>query len=223
MAKEKFERNKTHLNIGTMGHVDHGKTTLTAAISKTLAERLPEGNKAYDFDPTFSPDGRELAITMMTRPGFEADRTRLAINDVASKKLRVVTEGWDHSAEGITWSANGKTIYTTSDNVGHHSLFAIDASTGNARVLAEKGMNTSPQLAGDRIVWAKDNLTMPTELFTMKADGSDQRQLTHFNDARVKGIAWGAYEQFDFKGAKGDTGAPAGDLWPGRWCPDSPR
>ena len=46
MAKEKFERNKTHLNIGTMGHVDHGKTTLTAAISKTLAERLPEGNKA---------------------------------------------------------------------------------------------------------------------------------------------------------------------------------
>ncbi|MCB9694920.1 MAG: elongation factor Tu, partial [Alphaproteobacteria bacterium] len=39
MAKEKFERNKTHVNIGTIGHVDHGKTTLTAAITKVLAER----------------------------------------------------------------------------------------------------------------------------------------------------------------------------------------
>ena len=40
MAKEKFERNKPHLNIGTMGHIDHGKTTLTAAITKTLHEAI---------------------------------------------------------------------------------------------------------------------------------------------------------------------------------------
>jgi elongation factor Tu len=38
MSKQKFERNKPHVNIGTMGHIDHGKTTLTAAISKTLSE-----------------------------------------------------------------------------------------------------------------------------------------------------------------------------------------
>src|SRR6478752_4306200 len=41
MAKEKFERNKPHLNIGTMGHIDHGKTTLTAAITRVLAEKNP--------------------------------------------------------------------------------------------------------------------------------------------------------------------------------------
>ena len=39
MAKSKFERNKPHVNVGTMGHIDHGKTTLTAAITKVLAER----------------------------------------------------------------------------------------------------------------------------------------------------------------------------------------
>ncbi|MDP1819787.1 MAG: GTP-binding protein, partial [Acidimicrobiales bacterium] len=39
MAKEKFERTKPHLNVGTMGHIDHGKTTLTAAITKTLADK----------------------------------------------------------------------------------------------------------------------------------------------------------------------------------------
>ena len=166
---------------------------------------LTVANKAYDFDPTFSPDGRELALTMMKRPGFEADRTRLAIMDMSTRKLRVVTEGWDHCVDGITWARDGKTIYTTSDNVGNHSVFAIDVTSGNVRLLADKGTNESPRPAGDRVVFAKDTLTMPTELFTMRPDGSDVRQITHFNDARVKAIAWGAYEQFEFKGAKNET------------------
>ena len=49
MAKAKFERTKPHCNIGTIGHVDHGKTTLTAAITKVLAERVA-GNTATDFE-----------------------------------------------------------------------------------------------------------------------------------------------------------------------------
>src|SRR5947207_1926836 len=48
MAKEKFERNKPHVNVGTMGHIDHGKTTLTAAITKVLTEK--HGRSAYAFD-----------------------------------------------------------------------------------------------------------------------------------------------------------------------------
>ena len=47
MAKAKFERTKPHCNIGTIGHVDHGKTTLTAAITKVLSERV-EGKRALD-------------------------------------------------------------------------------------------------------------------------------------------------------------------------------
>ena len=46
MAKEKFDRSKPHVNVGTIGHVDHGKTSLTAAITMTLAKRNPEGGGA---------------------------------------------------------------------------------------------------------------------------------------------------------------------------------
>ena len=166
---------------------------------------LTRDNPAYDFAPTFSPDGKQLAVRQMKRAGFEADRERITIYDLATRTPRVVTEGWDRSAASITWSADGRTIFTDADDVGNHALFAIDAATGAARMLVAKGTNTSPRLAGDRLVFVRDTLRSPAELFTVKADGTGLTQLTHFNDARVARIEWGAFEQFSFKGAKGDT------------------
>ena len=64
MAKAKFERTKPHCNIGTIGHVDHGKTTLTAAITKTLSQRVA-GNAAVDFENIDkAPEERERGITI---------------------------------------------------------------------------------------------------------------------------------------------------------------
>ena len=63
MAKQKFERNKPHLNVGTMGHIDHGKTTLTAAITKVLAEK--SGGKAMAFDQIDNaPEEKARGITI---------------------------------------------------------------------------------------------------------------------------------------------------------------
>ena len=65
MAKAKFERSKPHVNIGTIGHVDHGKTTLTAAISKVLADKYPDLNEARDFGGIDSaPEERQRGITI---------------------------------------------------------------------------------------------------------------------------------------------------------------
>ena len=66
MAKAKFDRTKPHCNIGTIGHVDHGKTTLTAAITRVLAERVP-GNEKVDFENIDkAPEERERGITIST-------------------------------------------------------------------------------------------------------------------------------------------------------------
>jgi len=65
MSKEKFERNKPHCNVGTIGHVDHGKTTLTAAISKVLSDA--QGGEAVDFSNIDkAPEERERGITIST-------------------------------------------------------------------------------------------------------------------------------------------------------------
>jgi elongation factor Tu len=65
MAKEKFERTKPHVNVGTIGHVDHGKTTLTAAITKVLAQKGLASFMAYDQIDK-APEERERGITIAT-------------------------------------------------------------------------------------------------------------------------------------------------------------
>jgi elongation factor Tu len=65
MAKAKFERTKPHVNIGTIGHIDHGKTTLTAAISKVLHDKYPTLNAATAFsDIDKAPEERQRGITI---------------------------------------------------------------------------------------------------------------------------------------------------------------
>ena len=175
----------------------------TDGVAKPVA--LTAGNPAYDFAPSYSPDGKSIAVSAMARAGYEADRQRLVIYDVATRKPRTVTEAWDRSVGGVEWSKDGKTLYTTSDDLGNHALFAIDAASGKVTTLVDKGTNESPLVAGADLVFVRDTLTMPAELFRIPATGGVPRQITHFNDARVAKIAWGAYEQYTFTGAKGDT------------------
>lgn len=78
MSKEKFERTKPHVNVGTIGHVDHGKTTLTAAITKTMAEQHGGEFKAYDQIDN-APEERERGITIATaHVEYESDTRHYA-------------------------------------------------------------------------------------------------------------------------------------------------
>ena len=69
MAKEKFERTKPHVNIGTIGHVDHGKTTLTAAITQVLAKAGLSEVKSFDQIDN-APEEKERGITINTAHGM---------------------------------------------------------------------------------------------------------------------------------------------------------
>ena len=81
MAKEKFERNKPHVNIGTIGHVDHGKTSLTAAITKVLAMKGQAQYEAYDMIDK-APEERERGITISTaHVEYETDKRHYAHAD----------------------------------------------------------------------------------------------------------------------------------------------
>ncbi|KAB2958229.1 MAG: S9 family peptidase [Thermoanaerobaculia bacterium] len=160
---------------------------------------------AWDTRPVFSPDGRTLAYLSMERPGFEADRFRIVLRNQQSGVERVLTEQWDRSANEIVWSRDGRTIWTTAQDLGQVALFGIDVASGRVRRIVSKGSNHSPALVrGGRIVYSKDTLRAPADLWSVLPDGSGEMRLTRLNEAAMATAKLGEAEQFDFVGAGGD-------------------
>ena len=166
---------------------------------------LTASNQAWDAYPSFSPDGRTLAYTAMKRPGYEADRFRIVLRSWPDGAERVLTESWDRSPGELQWAPDGKTIYATADDLGNHALFAIDVSSGKARTVVGKGYVASPQVRRANVVYLRDSLAGPAELYSVRADGKDPKRITRINDARLAGTGLGEAEQFTFTGANGDT------------------
>lgn len=161
---------------------------------------------AWDTHPSYSPDGRTLAYLSMERAGFEADRYRIVLRDRETGGERVLTESWDRSPNEIVWSRDGRTIYSTAQDLGQVALFAIDVASGKPRRIVSKGSNHSPMVGrGGRVVYGKDTLSSPQELYSIAPDGSGETRITRINDARVAATRMGRAEQFTFAGANGDT------------------
>lgn len=168
-------------------------------------KNLTASNKAWDAQPVFSPDGKTLAYLAMARPGYEADRFRIMLQPWPEGTPRVLAEEWDRSANGVTWSADAKTIYTTAGNLGQNSLFALEAATGKVRTVVEKGTVRSVGLAGSRLLFAMDHHRSPVELYTVMPNGSDLRTVTRINAEKLANVRMGDSEQFTFKGWNDET------------------
>ncbi len=166
---------------------------------------LTEKNKAWDTTPVFSPDGRTMAYLAMSRPGFEADRFRIILRSWPDGAERVLADNWDRSPGTIFWSPDGKTLFAAADNLGQHSLFAIDIKHGGVNVVVQSGTVNSPQMIGKRVLYGKDDLKSPVELYTCNPNGSDFKQITNINAAKVAAASMGDYEQFTFKGWNDET------------------
>jgi len=166
---------------------------------------LTADNEAWDTAPAFSPDGRWLAYAAMARPGFEADRFRVVLLDRRDGARRVLTEDWDRSVGGVSWSSDGLTLYAAVGDVGQNLVYAIDVASGTPTRLTTSGHATSVAQAAGRLVFLRDSLDAPAELFSAALDGGDVRPLTTVNAARVAAARMGAFEQFQFEGWNGET------------------
>lgn len=165
---------------------------------------VTEKNQASDTAPVFSPDGKTLAYLAMRRPRFEADRYRIVLRSWPGGQERTLTEDWDRSPGSLFWSPDSKIIYATAANLGQSSLFAIDVSGGKVRTVVKEGRISASGLAGKRIVFGRNDLRSPTELFSANTDGNDILPITQINKEAVARARMGDYEQFTFPGWNDD-------------------
>jgi dipeptidyl aminopeptidase/acylaminoacyl peptidase len=169
------------------------------------ARCLTAANEAEDTSPAFSPDGSTLAYLAMARPGYESDRRRVTLMDWPSGTHRTLTEAWDRSPGELAWAADGKALFASADNIGNHSIFRIDAETGNVGAIVTRHTNSGPTpLPNGSVLFRRDSLVSPVELFIVDGAGGETRQITGLNSARLAALDFGEYKQFSFIGAHGD-------------------
>ncbi|WP_313642454.1 S9 family peptidase [Stenotrophomonas sp.] len=176
------------------------------AAGKQAPVNLTAANPAWDAGPVFSADGKTLFYRAMKRPGFEADRFGLMAMDLASGKVNEIAAQWDRSADGITLSADGQTIYTTAQDMGEHPLFAVNIASGEPTKLVGEGSISSFDIAGDALAFTRNSLKSGDQVFTSStAAGAPQRAITQSAGEMLEGVDFGDFEQFSFKGWNDET------------------
>ncbi|MBL8913193.1 MAG: S9 family peptidase [Archangium sp.] len=179
----------------------------SVGIDAKMAQiKLTMTNRATDTSPVFSPDGKQLAWLAMARPKFEADKLTVMVRDLASGRDRALTTDWDRSAGSIAWSADGKTIFTTADDLGQHGVFSIDVASAKVTRLFSDGNVLELAVAKDSLLVFHDSLAQGADLYSLAFDGKGGlKRLTEVNAEAMAGLQLGAFEQFSFKGANDDT------------------
>jgi dipeptidyl aminopeptidase/acylaminoacyl peptidase len=167
------------------------------------AQNLTPGNKATDTIPAASPDGKWLAWAAMARPGYEADRQVLMLQDLKTDKVTALTEKWDRSVASIAWAKDSKSILAVAQDGLEHPLFRVDLK-GKVTRLTERG-NIAEFVPLDKgaVLYAINSITGPNDLVLMDAKGITRR-LTNVNADVLGAVDPLNYQQFDFTGANGD-------------------
>jgi dipeptidyl aminopeptidase/acylaminoacyl peptidase len=163
---------------------------------------LTGGNAAWDAYPLPSADGKVLYYLAMKRPAVESDRFGIMALDLATGVRREVDPGWDRSAGPLQLGRDDHTLYTTADDDGQHPLFAVDTVSGKVRPVAATGNVTGFTTAAGVIVVARETLRSPADFYQV-APGTEKR-LTDLNAARLRDVAMGDVEVFEFPGWNGE-------------------
>jgi len=178
---------------------------LVPTRARIAPRNLTVDNPAWDADPVFSADGKTLYYRAMSKPGFEADRFALVALNLATGERREIAPDWDRSPDGITLSPDGKFIYATTNDLGQRPLFAVEIANGKVQRIAGDGNIGGFDVAGSTVVYARDTLTSPADLFSARLNGKGERRVTRFNESRLADLRFGEFEQFSFQGWNEET------------------
>lgn len=158
------------------------------SLEDKSTRNLTEGMMGYDTNPAFSPDGTKLAWLSMEHDGYESDKNRIFIMDMATGEKTDLTSDWDYTASEIVWNTDGKTIYFIAAYQGVTPIFSVDVATKEVKTVADGVCDYVSLCPADAntLVSMYHSFTAPNEVCVIK-DGKVSK-ITAVNDALLASV-----------------------------------
>lgn len=158
------------------------------SLEDKSTRNLTEGMMGYDTNPVFSPDGSQLAWLSMEHDGYESDKNRIFIMDMASGEKRDLTADWDYTVSEIAWNPNGKQVYFIAPYLGVTPVFSVDTQSLEVKTLADgiRDFTSLCPVGEDKLISMYHSFLAPNEI-CMISDG-EVTAITHVNDELLAAV-----------------------------------
>ena len=173
---------------------------------------LPDGkpkaitgkNLSNDNNPRYSPDGEFIAYRAQFVPGFEADRYRLMLYNRKTGKTHNLTENFDYSIGKFTWGPKSSNIYFNTEKHGRVYIGKVSTDGGDAAFLISDSSNMNLRVTpnGKEIIFSRQDISHPTEIYRSTIKGKKITQLTNINEGLLNKLQMNPLEEFWFMGAE---------------------
>lgn len=143
-------------------------------IEKGETYNLTDGMMGYDTAPAYSPDGKYVAWLSMEHDGYESDKNRIFIMDLASGEKTELTSEWDYTADSFAWAPDSKSIYFIAPKDGVTPIFNVELEGHTVTVVADGVCDYAAlcPLKDGRLVTMAHSMTAPNDLYIVKLDGA---------------------------------------------------
>lgn len=165
-------------------------------IETGLTENLTEGMMGYDQNPVFSPDGSKLIWESMERDGYEADKNRLFLMDMASREKKDLTASFDHNIASPVWDREKPYVWFVSNVSATEQIHAIDLQTGEITKVTE-GMQDFVQVlnAGDILIAVRMSISSPSEIYSIDLVSGTATNISNINTPVLSQLTLGDVEE----------------------------
>jgi dipeptidyl aminopeptidase/acylaminoacyl peptidase len=153
---------------------------------------ITEGLVGYDMDPIYSPDGKYIAFHSMERASYESDKNRIMLYEIATKKIREITDKLDQPASKTQWRNNNELIFVAPDGKGTNQLYIIELN-GIYRLITsgieDNGLRgISVDNEGNNVIYSKENYTTAPDIYKLNIKNKLEEKLTSLNDKLVANL-----------------------------------
>ncbi len=166
------------------------------SLENKTTENLTEGMMGYDTNPLFSHDGAHMAWLSMERDGYEADKNRLFVMDMATKEKTYLTEAFDYDVDDFIWDRDNKTLFFSAIVEAKGHIFSIDIDSKEIKAITSGDYNyASPALSDDGLIVKRQSISQPAEIYALTINNGEATEISFENKHILDQLTMGKVEE----------------------------